>query len=352
MKSPDAENFSIESTRTSSFFKTNRILPGVLLSFAIGGFTYYLHGIPTFSMVSMITIAIALGLVIGNTIKLPNLFKPGIKFSGKRILKLAIIILGFKLNFNDAIRIGNIGFGVTFITIISTFIFTYWLGKKLGLNDKLIQLIAAGTSICGTSAVVAINAVIHASDEDTAYSVTMITTYSIIAMLIYPVIGAILHLSPAEFGFWSGFSIQQTSHVIATSFQYGSVSGDLATISKLSRVIYLVPAVILLGLLSSCNYGKNRQNLLANITIPWFIVLFLGMSLINTYVPLGTNVKEALINLDTFLFVVAMAAIGLDTKFKAIATTGLKPFYLAGLSWLFIAFNSLFLIKIFMISHQ
>lgn len=351
MKSPDLENFSIESTRTSSFVKTNRILPGVLLSFAIGGFTYYLHGIPTFSMVSMITIAIALGIVIGNAIKLPNLFKPGINFSGKRILKLAIIILGFKLNFNDAIRIGHIGFGVTFITIISTFIFTYWLGKKLGLNDKLIQLIAAGTSICGTSAVVAINAVIHASDEDTAYSVTMITTYSIIAMLIYPVIGAILHLSPTEFGFWSGFSIQQTSHVIATSFQYGAVSGDLATISKLSRVIYLVPAVILLGLLSSCNYGKNRQNLLTNITIPWFIILFLGMSLINTYVPLETNLKEALINLDTFLFVVAMVAIGLDTKFKAIATTGLKPFYLAGLSWLFIAFNSLFLIKIFMISH-
>lgn len=352
MKTSNLENFSIKSTESTYFSKAKRIIPGLLFSVAIGGFTYFLHGRPTMKMVSITAIAIVIGIVIGNIIKLPNLFQPGIKFSSKKILKLAIILLGFKLNFNDALKIGNIGFGITFITITSTFIFTYWLGRKLGLNDKLIQLIAAGTSICGTSAVVATNAVIHASEEDTAYSVTMVTTYSILAMLTYPVIATALHLSSSEFGFWCGFSIQQTAHVIAASLQYGTASGDLATISKLSRVIYLVPAVIILGLISTCKTcenSNNRRNLLSNITIPWFVLLFLVMSSINTYLPVGASLKESMIQFDTFLFVVSMAAMGLETKFNAIATTGLKPFYLAGLSWLFISLNSLFLIKAFML---
>ncbi|MEL6909814.1 MAG: YeiH family protein [Cyanobacteria bacterium J06598_4] len=350
MKSTDSKKFSPASADSRFFWHTRVLIPGILLSLVLSSITYFLHSRPGMEMVSISAIAIALGIVVGNTVPLPKLLQPGIKFSAKKILKLAIIILGFKLNFHDAIRIGNLGVGITFFTITSTFVFTFWLGKKLGLNPQLIQLIAAGTSICGTSAVVATNAVIHASDEDTAYSITTVTLFSILAMLVYPLLGKILNLSPVQFGFWCGFSIQQTAHVIAASFHYGMVSGDLATISKLSRIIYLIPAVILLGSFSSSNRNIQRSSLLSQLTIPWFVLLFLAMSSINTYLPVAANIRQALVQLDGFLFVVAMAAMGLETKFEAIATTGLKPFYLAGLAWIFIAINSLILIKIFTVN--
>ncbi|MEO1670695.1 MAG: YeiH family protein [Cyanobacteria bacterium J06631_2] len=347
MKSSNLNKFRFNTSQENFFSKKGIIIPGLLLSLALSGFTYFLHTRPGMEMVSISAIAIALGMVLGNTIKLPDLFQPGIKFSSKKVLKLAIIILGFKLNFIDAIKIGNLGVGITFITISSTFIFTYWLGKKLGLNTRLIQLVAAGTSICGTSAVVAANAVIHASDEDTAYSITTVTIFSIMAMLLYPLIGAILHLTPTEFGFWCGFSIQQTAHVIAAASHYATVSGDLATISKLSRVIYLVPIVILLGSFSNSDQDSQQKSLLSKITVPWFVLLFLVMSLLNTYLPMIPGLKETLVQIDSFLFVVAMAAMGVETRFKAISTTGFKPFYLAGLSWIFIAVSSLILIKVF-----
>ncbi|MEM9509146.1 MAG: YeiH family protein [Cyanobacteria bacterium P01_E01_bin.35] len=352
MKSTNIEQFSLKSEDRGYWSKTKIIIPGILLSFTLSGFTYFLHSRPGMEMVSISAIAIALGIALCNIIKLPHLFQPGIKFCAKKILKLAIIILGFKLNFHDAIRIGNLGVGITFVTISSTFIFTYWLGSKLGLNQRLIQLIAAGTSICGTSAIVATNAVIHASDEDTAYSIATVTIFSILAMLLYPIVGASLNLSPTEFGFWSGFSIQQTAHVIAASFHYDAMSADLATISKLSRVIYLVPIVILLGSLSTANRRSSGQSLFSKVTIPWFVLLFLTMSVINTYLPVAASAKQALTQLDGFLFVVAMAAMGLETKFQAIAANGLKPFYLAGLSWIFIATVSLLLVKTFTMGVQ
>ncbi|MEM6612672.1 MAG: YeiH family protein [Cyanobacteria bacterium P01_C01_bin.72] len=347
MKTRNLDKFRFNISQINSFYQNRVIIPGLMLSLALSGLTYFLHTRPGMEMVSISAIAIALGIALGNIVKLPNLFQPGIKFSSKKVLKLAIIILGFKLNFTDAIKIGNLGVGITFLTITTTFIFTYWLGRKLGLNTRLIQLVAAGTSICGTSAVVAANAVIQASDEDTAYSITAVTIFSIIAMLLYPLIGAILNLSPTEFGFWCGFSIQQTAHVIAASSHFGTISGDLATISKLSRVIYLVPIVILLGAFSHSAPDSQQQSLFSKVTVPWFVLLFLVMSLANTYLPMMPGLKQTLVQIDSFLFVVAMGAMGMETRFKELSTTGFKPFYLAGLSWIFIAISSLILIKVF-----
>ncbi|MEL7406376.1 MAG: putative sulfate exporter family transporter [Cyanobacteria bacterium J06558_2] len=293
MKSTDIKHFTLESRNSDDWLKAKRIIPGIALSLAISGITYWFQSRPGMGMVSISSIAIGLGIILGNLVKIPKSFQPGIKFSAKEILKLAIIMLGFKLNFHDAIEIGHLGVGITFVTIGSTFLFSHWSGSKLGLNRRLIQLIAAGTSICGTSAVVATNAVVNASDEDTAYSITTVTLFSILAMLVYPIIGGILHLSTTEFGFWCGFSIQQTAHVIAASLNYDVMSADLATISKLSRVIYLAPIVLLLGTFSSPKGSSQGKSLLSRITIPWFVPLFLVMSLINTYLPVAPGIKPA-----------------------------------------------------------
>lgn len=325
---------------------------GIFFTVILGLIILFISSRPLFSKFNPLSIAIIVGILLINTVKIPKYYEPGIKFSNKTILKLAIIIFGIKLNFKDALAIGNTGIILTVITITLTFFFTYWIGRKLGLNNRFIQLIAAGTSICGTSAIVATNAVVKASEEDTAYSIVTVTTFGTVAMVVYPLLGQWLNLSPSEFGFWCGISIQQTAQVIAASFQHGMVSGDFATITKLSRVIFLIPTVILLGCLAAknCSKAKSEKNIFAKISVPWFVLLFLGMSLINTYFPLGESTTKALIHFDSFLFIVSMVAMGLETKISSIKNVGFKPFYLAGLSWLFISLSSLILIKLFVVN--
>ncbi|MEM9276048.1 MAG: YeiH family protein [Cyanobacteria bacterium P01_F01_bin.143] len=330
---------------------------GLCFTSILGLSIIFLATRPVFKELNSLTLAIIIGIFLANTIKIPKSYEPGIKFANKKILKLAIIIFGIKLNFKDTLAIGDIGVIITLITISSTFLFASWLGKKLDLNQKFIQLIAAGTAICGTSAIVATNAVVEASEEDTAYSIATVTAFGTLAMITYPLLGNLLNLSPSEFGFWCGISIQQTAQVITASFHHGMSSADFATITKLSRVIFLAPAIILLGYASDNSSDDNpRQNspkyksLFSKITIPWFVIFFLLMSLLNTYAMIDEPLKKMILNFDTYLFTVSMLAMGLETKISSFRKVGIKPFYLGGLTWLFIASISLVLIKIFQVN--
>jgi len=329
-------------------FKKDRL--GLCFTGILGFAIIFLATRPAFNQLNSLTLAILIGIFLANTIKIPKSYDPGIKFANKKLLKLAIIIFGIKLNFKDTLAIGDIGVLITLITISSTFLFSSWLGKKLGLNQKFIRLIAAGTAICGTSAIVATNAVVEASEEDTAYSIATVTAFGTLAMITYPLLGNLLNLSPSEFGFWCGISIQQTAQVITASFHHGMSSADFATITKLSRVIFLAPVIILLGYTSDDSARQNSpkdKSLFSKITIPWFIVFFLLMSLLNTYAMIEAPIKKIILNFDTYLFTVSMLAMGLETKISSFRKVGIKPFYLGGLTWLFIASISLILIKVF-----
>ena len=189
--------------------------------------------------------------------------------------------------------------------------------------------------------------VVDASEEDVSYSVAMVTAFGTMAIFLYPLINQILLLSPQEFGLWCGISIQQTAQVIATSFQNSPISGEIATISKLARVIFLAPTVILLGISSVQWQGSSEKLSWRKLPIPWFILLFLALSSINTWFTIPENIKTALSSLNVFLLAIATAAMGLETSLAKIKQSGLKPFYLAGLSWLFLAVISLILIKVF-----
>ncbi len=233
------------------------ILPGILLTAAIAGSAFALHDVPGVAAFSPMILAIAIGIAFHNLIGTPRRARAGVAFSLRRILRFAIILLGLQLTAEQVVSVGPSGLAVILTTLFATFTFTKWLGRMLGIEPKLVELIAAGTSICGASAVVATNTVTDAPDEDVAYAVACVTVFGSIAMFVYPMLPGLLHLTPHSFGLWAGSSIHEIAQVVAASYQDGKLSGDFATIAKLSRVMMLAPVVIGLGFAARAGAARD-----------------------------------------------------------------------------------------------
>jgi len=214
-------------------------LPGLLLASAVAVSAYAIRHLPGLATFSPLILAIVIGIAFHNLVGTPSMAKAGVVFSMRRLLRIAIILLGLQLTITQVIEVGGRGIGIIVATLMATFAFTVWMGRLLGVDRKLAQLIAAGTSICGASAVIATNTVTNASDEDVAYAVACVTVFGSVAMFTYPLLPGLLHLDPHAFGLWSGASIHEIAQVVAAAFQDGQKSGEFGTIAKLSRVMLL-----------------------------------------------------------------------------------------------------------------
>ena len=320
---------------------------GLTLTSGLALLATFLHTLPGLELFSPLILAILLGILVRNTVGTPQVCQLGITFSLKRILKLAIVLLGLQLSLEQVIEVGPIGLAIVAITLLATFVFTCWLGKQLGVGHKLSQLIAAGTSICGASAVIATNVVVDGHDEDVAYAVAMVTVFGTASMLLYPLLPGLLNLTPQAFGLWCGASIHEVAQVIAAAFQDGQVSGEIATISKLSRVMLLAPMVLGLGLVSARKQQNGQKQNLRQMPIPWFVLYFLGMILLNSLNIFPEDIKIIVIQINQFLLAISLAAMGLETSLLKLKQAGMKPLYLGAVSWLFVSIFSLALVEIF-----
>jgi uncharacterized integral membrane protein (TIGR00698 family) len=187
-----AKHTTIQSARSSLSALNN--LPGVALAGAIAALAFllrYIHGMATFSPMIL---AIVIGMVFHNIVGTPSLARPGIAFSLRRLLRAAIILLGFQLTATQIASVGPRGLFIVAISLTATFGFTVWTGRALGVGQKLTELIAAGTSICGASAIIATNTITEAHDEDVAYAIACVTVFGSIAMFAYPLLPSLLHL--------------------------------------------------------------------------------------------------------------------------------------------------------------
>jgi uncharacterized integral membrane protein (TIGR00698 family) len=176
------------------------LVPGILLTGTIAAAAFELRNFSGIAALSPLIIAIVLGLVFHNTVGTPAAFKPGVVFSMRRVLRFAIILLGLQLSLLQLVEVGGAGLGIILLTLASTFLFTVWLGRRLGVDRKLVELIAAGTSICGASAIVATNTVTRSADEDIAYAVACVTVFGSASMLLYPALQGLLQLPPMPLG--------------------------------------------------------------------------------------------------------------------------------------------------------
>jgi uncharacterized integral membrane protein (TIGR00698 family) len=325
------------------------ILPGLLLASAVAMSGYLLRSLPGMTTFSPMILAILLGTAFHNLVGTPAIARPGVIFSQRRLLRIAIILLGLQLTISQVIEVGGRGIGIIAATLAATFAFTVWIGKLLGVDRKLTQLIAAGTSICGASAVIATNTVTEAPDEDVAYAVACVTVFGSVAMFSYPLLPGLLHLDPHAFGLWSGASIHEIAQVVAASFQDGQKAGEFGTIAKLSRVMLLAPVVITLGSIAAWRAAKNDPAAVASSArppLPWFVLGFVALVVLNSLITLPAADKIWIVAVTTFLLSVALAAMGLETDLRKLTARGIRPALLGALAFIFIASFSLSLIKL------
>ena len=343
--------------------------PGLIAVTLLAWASIELHTLPQLAAVSALMIAIVLGMLVRNTVGLPAACAPGIRFSLRRILRFAIVLLGFQLSARQIAEVGGMGLFVVAVTLAAAFCFTTWLGRRLGVDRKLSELIAAGTSICGASAIVATNAVTEGSDEDVAYAIAVVTLFGCASMLLYPLGDALMHMPAHAYGLWAGSSIHETAQVLAASFQGGAVSGRIGAVTKLSRVMLLAPVVLGLGWAArrrddaasgkpddaACLKRGEAASLKRGgpapsakrrtIPVPLFLLGFIAAIGINSTAILPASATQLIVKADQFLLALSLGAMGLETSFRKVREAGLRPMLLGSGAWLFISAFSFALIR-------
>ncbi|TPN45922.1 MULTISPECIES: YeiH family protein [unclassified Mesorhizobium] len=320
----------------------NGIIPGIVLVAMITGVAFSARNVSGFALFSPMILAVVAGMVYSNMLGTPAHAKAGIAFSQKRLLRFAIVLLGFQLTLGQVVSIGAGGVGIVAATLGATFVFTITLGRLIGVDAKLAQLIAAGTSICGASAIVATNIVTDARDEDVTYAVASITLFGTVAMLGFPLLAPVLGLDQHAFGLWAGASIHEVAQVIGAGFQNGTQSGEIATVAKLTRVAMLAPMVVALGLMAR---RGSRDQAGARPPMPWFVVAFVAIVALNSLVAIPAEVKTAMALATAVMLTMGLAAMGLQADISQLRSRGLRPLALAFSAFLFIGGFSLMLVK-------
>jgi len=334
------------SARTITSLLLPGIWPGLALTGAIAGAGLALRELPLLGLFSPMILAILIGLAWHNFFGTPAIASAGIAFALRPVLRVAIMLLGLQLTAEQIAEVGTAGFAVIITTVAACFLFTSVLGRLMGVDRGLTELIAAGTSICGASAIIATNSVTRASDEDVAYAMACITLFGSIAMFGYPLLQSALGLDAHAYGLWAGASIHEVSQAVAAAYQVGQEAGEAGTIAKLSRVILLAPIVLALGYVAGQRRQADDSGAATGAPVPWFVLGFIAMIGLNSVIDLPPEFKAVLTWLTTFLLSMALAAMGLVTDIRKLRGKGLRPLLLGFAAFAFIASFSLMLVKI------
>ena len=350
-------------------YKIFTLLPGLILSASImlvalpladwiGGSILALQGIdPTgkASPLSGVLVAILIGIIVRNTIGVAERFKVGIQFTITKILRFGIILVGIKLSVFDVLKLGAWGIPIVVAAIATGLIFITWFNRLLKLPERLGTLIAAGTGICGVTAIVSTAPAIRADEKEVAYAVANVTLFGLVGMFVYPYIAPLLLHTSEQIGLFLGTAVHETAQVVGAALTYKEVFHDevvlkVATVTKLTRNLFLAVVVPMLSFF----YLRKRSGADANMTLkfsrllPIFILGFVGMAvcrslgdaivqrnLISEF--LDASSWKALTNQigevwgSRYLLGTAMAGVGLGTTFSVFKGEGFKPF-LVGLA--------------------
>lgn len=307
-----------------------KIVPGFLLSLVIAAIAKLIESLLPIHIIGASVIALFIGMFINHFYK-SDVLKPGLKFTSKKVLKFAIILLGASLSIGVILNVGKISLTVMAFTLLTCFGGGYFIGKVLGLDWKLSNLISAGTGICGGSAIAAIAPVIDAKDTDIAYAMSATFLFDMAMILLFPIMGNMLGLSDIAYGLWAGTAVNDTSSVVAAGYAFSEAAGDFATMVKLTRTLSIIPTVLIFAFINLRLKKKISGNTVdgkkVNIwgLFPWFIVGFVGLAIINSFGFIPVEVSTFAKTLSKFLMVTALAAIGLSTSYKDMKKAGIKP---------------------------
>lgn len=310
-----------------------------------------------FEIIGGAVISILLGMIVGLFLKNRKPFEAGIKFTSKKILQYAVILLGFGLNLNVVFETGKQSLPIIICTILTSLLIAFVLHKLMKIPANTATLVGVGSSICGGSAIAATAPVIDADDDEVAQAISVIFFFNVLAAILFPVLGQMLCFSTTSgesFGIFAGTAINDTSSVTAAAstwdsmWNLGSATLDKAVTVKLTRTLAIIPITLVLAILRTKNVRaeEGTQKFSMKKIFPFFIIYFLAASIVTTIaVNLGVSasVFAPLKTLSKFFIVMAMAAIGLNTNIVKLVKTGGKPLTLGASCWLGITIVSLLL---------
>lgn len=325
----------------------NGTLAGILFVAIFASAATYISGLAPIKALGLspLVIGIVMGIFYANTLhnQTPVAWQTGITFSGKKILRFAIVLYGFRITFQQIAEVGMDGFLVSLVMLTSTLILGSWLGFKVfGMEKDTSILTASGASVCGAAAVLATEPVLKAQEHKTAIAVSMVVLFGTISMFLYPVMyeaiikdaAGFLHMDPRTFGIYVGGTIHEVAQVVAVP---ASVPGsptemaNAAVIVKMTRVIMIAPMLIVLGLYLAWDVKKagGSRDEKMKLVIPWFAVYFIMVAGFNSLHLVPQNIVDIINEVDTFLLTMAMTALGMGTIFAKFKGLGLAPVYTA-----------------------
>lgn len=313
--------------------KTGKLVPGFAAALIIAAISKLIESILPIHLIGASVIALFIGMIINHFWKPNDTFSAGLKFTSKKILKFAIILLGASLNIKIVLEVGKMSLCVMAFTLFTCFGVGYFVGRALKINWKLSNLISAGTGICGGSAIAAIAPVIDADDSDIAYAMSATFLFDMAMIVLFPIMGQAMGLSDMAYGLWAGTAVNDTSSVVAAGYAFSEAAGDFATMVKLTRTLSIIPTVIAFALINARikrkEAGAGGEAVKAELgltkIIPWFILGFLALAVINSFGVIPQAVSSGMKDVSKFLMVSALAAIGLNTSFKDMKKSGFAP---------------------------
>ncbi|ACI09320.1 putative membrane protein [Klebsiella variicola] len=310
-------------------------VPGLALTAALTGAALWAGSFPAIDGAgfSALTLAILFGMVVGNTVY-PKIWQPcdgGVIFAKQHLLRLGIILYGFRLTFAQIADVGVSGILIDVLTLSSTFFIACFLGQKVfGLDKHTSWLIGAGSSICGAAAVLATEPVVKAEASKVTVAVATVVIFGTIAIFLYPAMYPLLAhwFTPETYGIYMGSTMHEVAQVVAAGHAVSPDAENAAVIAKMLRVMMLAPFLLFLAArvkqLTPAGNGEKSK-----ITIPWFAIMFILVAVFNSFHLLPKAVVDMLVTLDTVLLAMAMAALGVTTHVSALKKAGAKPLLMA-----------------------
>lgn len=326
-----------------NFIKKN--WKGMLLCLAIAVPSWILG--KKFPIIGGPVIAIIAGMVITLCIKDKTALESGIKYTSKKILQYAVILLGFGLNLQVILQTGKQSLPIIISTISISLIIAYVLHRVMHIPGKISTLVGVGSSICGGSAIAATAPVIDADDEEVAQAISVIFFFNVLAAILFPTLGAVLGFSQSSgdaFGIFAGTAINDTSSVTAAASTWDSMYGlgsatlDKAVTVKLTRTLAIIPITLVLAFIRTRKMeNEGAEKVSMKQVFPFFILFFIGASVITTVATsmgVSAGVFSPLKDLSKFFIIMAMAAIGLNTNIVKLVKTGGKPIVMGFACWM------------------
>jgi uncharacterized integral membrane protein (TIGR00698 family) len=332
-----------------------RVIPGVLLLAAIGyagklleqnlgAYAKAHHWV--FPNIEYVLWAILLGLLISNTIGVPEIFRTGVA-TYEFWLKAGIVLLGSRFLLGDILKLGGVSLLLVAIEITGAIAFMTFLGRVFHLKPKLTTLLAVGSAVCGVSAIIATKGAIDADDEDSSFSIAAILALGAFALFTFPLIGHALHLGDRAYGIWAGLAVDNTAEATAAGALYSDAAGKLAVLVKSTRNAMIGFVVLAYAIYwASQGQAKAVGNKAAFLwqKFPKFVLGFLLISVLATYQFFSKDQVGALANLSRWAFLLTFAGVGLRTNFRDMRKQGLRPFAVGAIGEVVIAVFTLGLV--------